>query len=100
MHQLLPPQPRGAVAGFAGGAGAVDLDPVVEALETALADVGVVEAVAGGVFRGLVEDDAAGAGDVGEAAGEVDGAAVIVARLRQGRAAGDSGAHPGELLPF
>src|SRR5215218_7256070 len=96
----LAPQARTAVLRFAGRAGAVELGPVVEALQPAFADIGVVEPFAGGVLGRSVEDDAAGTGDAGEAAGEVDGAAVVVARLRQGRAAGDPGAQPGELLPF
>src|ERR671919_140359 len=81
-------------------AGAEEFGTGIEALELALAGEGILEGVAGGLFRGGVDEDAAGAGDRGEAAGEVDWAAVVVARLYVDRAVRDAGPQPREVGPF
>jgi hypothetical protein len=73
----------------------------VDALEAALAGEGVGEArLSGRLAGGGVDEDAARAGDAGHATREVDRPAVVVARLRQGRAGGDAGAQDRELVPF
>ena len=60
-----------------GGRGTAS--PGVDALQSALADVGVSEALARRLLDRSVDDDAARTGDAGDAAGEVDRAAVVVA---------------------
>ncbi len=54
------------------------------------AGLGVAEGIAGGLDRGGVGEHAVGAGDLGDAAGEVDRPAEPVAGLRDCRAAGDA----------
>src|SRR3982751_3254487 len=77
---------------------AKELDAAVDALELARAGERVGEVVAGGVPRCRVDQHAAGTSDRGEAAGEVDGAAVVVARLGEGWADGKAGAQEGKVL--
>src|SRR4051794_22415240 len=78
----------------------VELDACVDALQSPLAGEGVGEAFAGLLFGSGVDEDAFGASDGGDAAGEIDRTPVVIARLGQCGSVGDAGAQDGELLAF
>ncbi len=72
-------------------AGAEELDAGVEPLEPALAGEGVLEVLPRRLPRRLVDQHAAGLGDLGDAACQVDRPPVVVAGPDQRRAVGDAG---------
>ena len=92
FYNLLVSGPQAGLVVSRSAAGAEELDAGVDPLEPALAGEGVGEGVAGGLLRRRVDQDAAGPGDAGDAARQVDRAAVVVARLGERRAAGEAGA--------
>src|SRR6185312_16612029 len=87
--------------GLAVAADAEEFLAGVDALQFPLARERVGEALLADHLAGRgVDEDAAGTGDAGDPAGEVDRATVVVARLGQGRPGRDPRPQDGELVAF